>query len=89
VRTAAEAGDSIALLIESTAAEDLALLAKTLIGRSQLSTAQVILSGSILLHNPHIQEGFRQAVEAAYPDVTITPQDVESEMGAVYLAMQL
>jgi len=89
VRTAAEAGDSIALLIERTAAEDLALLAKTLIGRSQLSTAQVILSGSILLHNPHIQERFKHAVEAAYPNVTIAPQDVESELGAVYLAMQL
>jgi len=89
VRAAAQAGDDIALLIESTAAKDLALLAKTLIRKSQLLTTQVILSGSILLHNQHIQDRFRQAVMEAYPNVTIAPQDVESEMGAVYLAMQL
>ena len=88
VRTAAQEGDTIALLIENTAAEDLALLAKTLISKSQLFAAQVILSGSILLNNQHIQDRFKQKVIEAYPNVTIAPQDVESELGAVYLAMQ-
>ena len=89
VRNAAEEGDEIALQIENTAADDLALLAKTLIYKNKLYNHMVVLCGGVLLNNKHIQNRFKQKVFESYPQVIISPLDVEAEMGAIYLASVL
>jgi len=88
VNDAAQKGDAVALCIEQNAANDLAVLAKTLIRKSHLFQHSVVLSGSIILNNKNIQAQFAQIVTEAYPNVKITPLDEDAEMGAVYLAMR-
>ena len=86
VRQAAELHDHTALAIEAQAAEDLALLAKTLIRLNKLENHTIVMSGGILLNNENIQSQFKKKVKTVYADTKITPLDVEAEMGAIYLA---
>ena len=86
VGAAAEEGDEAAVSIENAAADDLALMAKTLVAKSGLAENLIVLSGSILLHNANIQSRFRQSVLSDYPGIKIAAADTQPEWGAVYLA---
>lgn len=84
VRAAASEGDEVALSIERQAAEDLALMAKTLAARNKCN--MIVISGGILLNNMDIQSMFKRDVIESCPGVSVLHLDVEAEMGAIYLA---
>jgi len=89
VSATAKEGDETAISIENTAADDLALMAKTLIAKSGLNKHLVVLSGSVLLHNVNIQNRFRKNVMESCPNIKIAATDTLPEWGAVYLAAGL
>ena len=81
---AAAAGDGAAELIVRQSAEELDLLARTVMDRMPEETG-VALAGSVLLKNRAIQDAVRRRIQVRRPDVCIVLSGQEASEGALRL----
>jgi len=86
VSACAEKGDRTSLGILDSAAEELALLASTLLGRAGVSD-EIAVYGGVLLHNGYILSRLKELLTRDFPGITVTYPKALPELGAAAAAM--
>ena len=88
VKDAATKNDPAAIKIQQQAASDLILLCHALIKKSGLHVHNIVLSGSVILHNQAIRHAFEAAIYGKFPNVQIIPMSKSAEIGAAQIALE-
>ena len=88
VSECAEKGDTVALSILDKSANELALLATTLLRKSNISD-KLAVYGGVLQHNKYILTRFEEILQKDFPSIDITFPKALPEFGAVAAAMNI